>query len=259
MRLRLAVDVNRNTLVSGLCITANRPAFLEQAVEWWRAQKWPRKELVIVDGSRRELRLDFSAARDVRHVVLDPDLDMGAKHERALQEAQGEVLAYHDDDDWYHPMRLHRQLEPIALGKATVTGIKRDLVVYTPGGRFVRFKPQPFRGNLERWIGNGNPAQEGKRQGSQFGFHDGTAMFTRSALRHGVQHPPLKVGQKLVFLNGLMAAGEQVAVVRNEGLFVYVRHLANTWQYNARLVEVPAATPSFVPREVLAFWRKGVA
>jgi glycosyltransferase involved in cell wall biosynthesis len=248
----------RQLLVSGLCVTANRPAFLERAVAWWRAQAWPRKELVVVDGSRRELRLDFSAARDIRHVVLEPDLDMGSKHNRALAEAQGEILAYHDDDDWFSPRRLVRQLEPIALGSASVTGICRDLVVYTPGARFVRFKPPALRGRVAEWVGNGNPILDGRREGARFGFHDGTAVFARSVLRHGAVHPPIKVGQKLVFLNRLVDAGERFATVPNDGLFVYVRHQTNTWNYVARRVEDAAPTPSFVPADVLAFW-KGAA
>lgn len=246
-------------LVSGLCVTANRPALLERAVAWWRAQEWPRKELVIVDGSRPDCRLDFSSASDVRHIVLEPDRDMGAKHNLALEAAQGDVLAYVDDDDWFSPRRIVRQLEPIAMGKATITGIKRDVVVYTPGGRFVRFRPPVFRGKVDAWVGNGNPEREGRRQGAKFPFHDGTAMFTRGALRHGVKHPALKVGQKLVFLNGLVDAGERAVAVPNLGLFVYVRHGANTWQYIANRVEVPAAEPTFVPQEVRDFWRRGVA
>jgi glycosyltransferase involved in cell wall biosynthesis len=249
----------RNLLVSGLCVTANRPAFLERAVAWWRAQEWPRKELVIVDGSRRELRLDFSAAADVRHVVLEPDLEMGAKHNRAIAEAQGEILAYHDDDDWYHPRRLIKQLEPIAMGLATVTGIPRDLTVYTPGARFVRFAREIVTGPVLRWVGNGNELWKGKRQGARFGFHDGSAVFARSVLRHAIPHKPLQIGQKLVFLNDLLAKRERMVSVPNDNLFVYVRHGSNTWQYNARLVERPAPTPSWVPADVLAFWRRGVA
>jgi hypothetical protein len=83
-------------------------------------------------------------------------------------------------------------------------------------------------------------------------------MFTRRALRHGTRHPALQVGQKLVFLNSLMAAGERVEALPNQGLFVYVRHGANTWNYVARRVEVPAAEPTFVPADVRGFWRRGV-
>jgi glycosyltransferase involved in cell wall biosynthesis len=243
----------RELLVSGLCVTANRPAFLERAVAWWQAQEWPRKELVVVDGSRKGLRLDLSKKSGVKHVILDPDESTGAKHNRALAEAQGEILAYWDDDDWWSPRRLVKQLEPIALGRASITGIPRDLVVYTPSARFVRFRSAGDRGPAKIWVGNALGIN------LRFRFHDGSAVFTRRALRHGVQHPPLKVGQKVVFLNGLIDAGERWAAVPNEGLFVYVRHATNTWNYVAHRVEVPATTPSFLPAAVVDFWRKGVA
>ena len=253
------MPINRSTLVSGLCVTANRPAFLERAIAWWRAQEWPRKELVIVDGSKPQLKLDLSKQKDIVHSWRYPDEQMGAKHNRAMALAQGEVLAYHDDDDWYHPRRLIRQLEPIALGKATVTGIPRDLTVYTPGGRFVRFDRFVTMGPPLAWVGNGNELWRGKRQGARFGFHDGSAVFHRSVLRKGVVHAPLQIGQKLVFLNDLMHQGEKMVSVQNDKLFVYVRHGTNTWQYNARMVERPAPTPSWIPRDVLEFWRAGVA
>jgi glycosyltransferase involved in cell wall biosynthesis len=247
------VGISPSTLVSGLCVTSNRPAFLERAVAWWRAQQWARKELVIVDGSVPELRLDFRRFRDVRHVILEPDLEMGAKHNRAVREAQGEVLVYVDDDDWFSPRRIVKQLEPIALGRASITGIPRDLVVYTPGGSYVRFKAPEQRGRLRDWLGNGF----GK--GHKFLFHDGSAMWTRAAMRRGATHPPLRNGQKVVFLDSMIAAGEKWEAVPNTGLFVYVRHGANTWNYVPHAVEVPALEPSFVPQDVRAFWRKGVA
>jgi glycosyltransferase involved in cell wall biosynthesis len=243
----------RELLVSGLCVTANRPAFLERAVAWWQAQEWPRKELVVVDGSIKGKRLNLAAARGVKHVILDPDEDMGAKHNRAIAEAQGEVLIYADDDDWFSPRRLVRQLEPIALGKASITGIPRDLVAYTPGGRFVRFRPAAERGPVKAWVGNALGLHP------KFKFHDGSAAFTRRALRHGTQHPPLRMGQKVVFLNDLIDAGERAATVPNDGLFVYVRHATNTWNYVAHRVEVPASVPSFLPQSVVDFWRKGAA
>jgi glycosyltransferase involved in cell wall biosynthesis len=237
-------------LVSGLCITANRPAFLERAVQWWAAQSWAWKELVVIDGSRAGLRLDLSGHRGVRQVILDPDLDMGAKHNLAVAEAQGEVLCYVDDDDWFHPRRVVRQLEPLAFDRATITGIPRDYVVSTPGANFAKFKPVRERGPVEGWIGNALGGWKGP-------FHDGTAMFARSVLRHGAQHPPYQVGQKMTFLNALIDAGEKCVAVRNDGLFVYVRHGRNTWKYvDAKTVNaVPA--PRWIPGSVVEFWRKG--
>ncbi len=241
-----------NVLVSGLCVTANRPAFLERAVRWWRAQTWPRKELIVVDGSRKDRRLDLSGARDVKHVILEPDLDMGAKHNRAVDEAQGDVLTYYDDDDYRAPRCLIRQLEPLAFDRATITGIPRDYVVYTPGARFAKFKPIRERGPIAGWIGNAIGGWKGP-------FHDGTALFARSVLRHKPKHPPLAVGQKVIFLNHLIDAGEKCAAVRNEGLFIYVRHGTNSWQYVDRRAVVTVPAPAWAPADAVDFWRKGVA
>ncbi len=252
--------MNANPLVSCLMVTNGRPAFVRKAVEWFRAQTWKRKELVIVDDSPKDKRVaDLRGASDVRYITSDVPVEMGAKHDRAIDAAQGDVLAYNDDDDLYMPRRLVQQLEPIVLGKATITGIPRGYIVRAPGARFFNFKPLRTLGKLEDWIGNGIDRWEGKPITAHFAFHDGTAMFARSALRHGIRHPAVPVGQKVDFLNSLIAAGEKWAAIANDKLFVYVRHRRNTWNYAEQKVHVPVDRPAWIPPEVVSFWKEGVA
>ena len=243
-------------------VTKNRPLFVRKSIEWFRAQTWPYKELVIVDDSPPEKRLDFALSSDIKYVVPKEPLHIGEKHDRAIKEAQGDVLAYWDDDDWFSPRRLIVQMEPIALGQASITGIPRDLVVHTPGATFARFKPVRTKASLKSWIGNGNDGWEGngwKPVYANFGFHDGCAMFTRRTLRHGLKHPPLRAGQKVDFLNGLVRKGERVIVIPNDKLFIYVRHGRNTWTYSEERIEVPIQVPLWVPEDAVSFWRKAVA
>src|SRR6185295_6423850 len=163
------------------------------------------------------------------------------------------------DDDYRAPRCLVKQLEPIALDQATVTGVPRDLVVHVPGARFVRFKRREELGNPSNWIGNGVDRWKGRPIYAGFSFHDGTAMFTRSALRHGIKHKAVPVGQKVDFINAVLGAGEKHVAVPNEQLFCYVRHANNTWRYLDWKVEQPAAAPTWIPADVMAFWRKGAA
>lgn len=254
--------ISSNALVSALMITHGRPGFVLKAVEWFQLQTWQRKELVIVDDSTPDKRPDLSRVRGVRYVVPERPMHIGEKHDRAVEEAQGDVLTYWDDDDWFSPRRIVTQLEPIVLGRATITGIPRDLIVHAPGAQFAKFKPVKTKESLKTWIGNGNDGWAGngwKPVYANFGFHDGCAMFSRHVLRHGSKHPPLKAGQKVEFLNSLVRKGEKVVVIPNEKLFIYVRHGLNTWNYVESRIEVPVSPPPWAPADAIAFWRKGVA
>lgn len=241
--------MNARPLVSAICVTYDRPAFVEQAVAWFQAQTWGRKEMIVVDDSPAARRPDLRRHPNVLHLTLDERADMGTKHNLGLRAAQGDVLCYQDDDDWFHPRRLVMQLEPLVLGRAAITGMLREYVAVLQTGRFYKFLPKSRRAPLKDWIGNG-------RATFRLPIHDGTAMFLRRALPAGVEHPPLPVGQKVEFLNALHVRGARCEAILNDGLFVYVRHGRNTWQYAEGRVMERVGVPSWFPREVLRFWQE---
>ncbi|HVR19919.1 MAG TPA: glycosyltransferase family A protein [Polyangiaceae bacterium] len=91
-------------LVSCLCVTENRHAFLPWLLWGFDRQTWKRRELVIVDSSDPPLTLPRRS--DVRLIHLPPGTSLGKKRNVALDAARGEVVAWFDDDDWQHPKRL---------------------------------------------------------------------------------------------------------------------------------------------------------
>ena len=233
-----------------LCITYGRPAYLEQAVRWFEAQTWPHKEMVVVDDSPPKLRADLRRHGLVKHIHLDAPMNMGDKHNLAVREAQGEVFAYQDDDDYFGPRRLITQLEPIVLEQATITGFVRDYVVrLNEGCTYWKFLAKERRPRSELWLTTGL----GKYN---LGLHDGTAMFARSVLRHGIVHPPYRVRQKVYFLQALTEAGEKWRDLPAKEHFIYVRHDKNTWEFRQDLVLYPVAAPRWVPKDVSDFWRR---
>jgi hypothetical protein len=91
-------------LISCLCVTENRAAFIPWMLWNYDRQTWARRELVIVDSSEPPLALP--ARPDVRIVRAPPKTPLGQKRNMALDAAQGEAFAWFDDDDWQHPLRL---------------------------------------------------------------------------------------------------------------------------------------------------------
>jgi hypothetical protein len=64
------------------------------------------------------------------------------------------------------------------------------------------------------------------------------------------------MNEKVDFLNAAAAAGATWTVIPNNDLFVYVRHGANTWQYNESLAHVAVPVPPWFPDEELKFYRR---
>jgi len=95
--------------ISCLAVT-NRHAF-RPWLEWnYEKQTYPDKELVIVEGCN-----DIVEARN-----------------RALALAKGDAIAWFDDDDWSHPLRLARIARSLLWGNAAVAGSRIGLFVQEP-------------------------------------------------------------------------------------------------------------------------------
>jgi glycosyltransferase involved in cell wall biosynthesis len=110
-----APDFSANPLVSCLCVTEGRAAFMPWLLWCFDRQTWPHRELVILDSSERPFA---SARKDVRVVALPPGTGVARKRNLALRTARGEVIAWFDDDDWQHPQKLAWHVEALRSGAA---------------------------------------------------------------------------------------------------------------------------------------------
>jgi len=91
-------------LVSCLCVTENRQAFMPWLLWNYDRQFWNRRELIVVDSSDPPVTLP--KREDIRLIHVAPGTSLGKKRNVALAAARGEVVAWFDDDDWQHPKRL---------------------------------------------------------------------------------------------------------------------------------------------------------
>ncbi len=237
-------------LVSLVCPTMNRPQYLRHAVALFRRQTWRKCELVVVDDSDTAHRINLSGEKDVRHVRLADQLSLGEKHNIGNAMAQGDVIAFWDDDDWYGPRRVVRQLDPIVRGVADIVGFRRNYVM-TAGEPLRWWRINDGVRVPRTWIGNGST-------GFKLPMHDGSAMFRRSLLTGGARFPHRTMNEKVDFLNQLVEKRATWTVIPNDDLFIYVRHGKNTWQYNERLVHMQAVAPAWFPAVDAEFYQKAV-
>lgn len=96
-------------LVTCLCVTENRHAFIPWLLWSYDRQSWAKRELVIIDSS--DPPIEIPDRPDVRVIRAPLGTPLGKKRNMALDAVRGEVFAWFDDDDWQHPMRLRWQVE----------------------------------------------------------------------------------------------------------------------------------------------------
>jgi glycosyltransferase involved in cell wall biosynthesis len=231
--------------VSVLCVSYNRPLQLKNTIRFFNWQTWPNKEFILVDDSDQDKRIDLSAFKDVQHITTG-QRDCGLKHDIALDAAQGDIVCYQDDDDYFSPLRIEKEIEPLLDRRADVTGLPREYILRFPESSFWKMKPDDRRPKGEDWIGNG-------ARGFKWGaIHDNTAMFGRWAFSKVNRHAHGPIGQKVGFLNSLWSWGRKLEIVRNDGLFIYVRHAKNSWQFKEHEVLEPVKAPEWVSQQLIA-------
>lgn len=112
-------------LVSCIMPTANRRQFVPAAIRMFLGQDYPEKELIVLDDgedSVGDLMPDDPRIRYIRHGRRQ---SVGRKRNLACAEARGEIIAHWDDDDWYAPDRLSRQVAALESSGAAICGLDR--------------------------------------------------------------------------------------------------------------------------------------
>src|SRR4051812_36994928 len=100
-------------LVSTVLVTYNRPAFLNFAVELFERQTYRAKELIVVDDSEPGKALSLPERPGLKVIRLRDRLTVGEKLDIGFAAAQGEYVAYQDDDDWIAADYLERLAAPL--------------------------------------------------------------------------------------------------------------------------------------------------
>ena len=101
-------------LVSALMVTHDRAYLARFAIDCFRRQTYPNKELVIIDyGADDTLAQELARLGDPTiRMIRRPDRDelLGELRNVAVSESAGTYVATWDDDDLSHPLRLELQM-----------------------------------------------------------------------------------------------------------------------------------------------------
>jgi glycosyltransferase involved in cell wall biosynthesis len=190
-------------LVSCIMPTANRRAFVPQAIRQFIAQDYPERELIVIDDGQDSIADLIPQVDSVRYVRLDRRTALGEKRNLACEIARGELVAHWDDDDWMAPQWLESQVQTLLGQGADICGLDK-VFFYAPDTR------QAWRYVYD---------------GAQPWVCGGTLCYTRE-LWQRARFPPTNVGEDNAFV--WSAQPKRLVVNRQNHLYVAMVHRHNT-------------------------------
>lgn len=202
-------------LVSCIMPTFNRRSFVRLALRAFESQDYPERELIVVDDGNAPVGDLVEGVPKARYLRLSARSSIGEKRNRACMEARGAIIAHWDDDDWYAPSRLSRQVAPLLAGEAELTGLEMSFVLELPVGRFWRTNADLHR---RMFVGD---------------IHGGTLVYWKRLREEGLRYPPSNIAEDAALIQSAIRRGKRLIRVPNDGLFVYVRHGGNAWRFEA--------------------------
>jgi glycosyltransferase involved in cell wall biosynthesis len=199
-----AAGASGQPLVSCLMPTADRRAWVANAIEYFLRQDYPNRELLVLDDGEDRIADLVPADPRIRYVPLDRRLVLGEKRNRACELARGEIVLHWDDDDWQAPHRVRYQVEELERHGAAICGPTRVLHFDPAAGQAWLYE-YPARGR--QWVA-------------------GNALCYRKEAWQSNRFAPVQVGEDTRFLWSPRAP--KPLVLGDHRFFAALVHTGNT-------------------------------
>lgn len=136
-------------LVSCIMPTCNRPAFIPRSLLCFASQDYPNLELIVLDdGTSIEALLPKDPR--IHYHRLAGKSPIGIKRNLACERSRGDFIIHWDDDDWYAPDRVRRQIAPLLQSRLGISGSSAMYYLTEDGGQAFRYE---LRGSPPKWMG----------------------------------------------------------------------------------------------------------
>jgi glycosyltransferase involved in cell wall biosynthesis len=201
-------------LVSCIMPTRDRADLAAQAARYFLAQDYPNRELIIVEQGSSALRDTLPRSNAIQHVSIEGHhRSIGALRNLGCQLARGDIFAHWDDDDWYGPERISRQVDAINRDAADITALRDAAILDLASWKFWRCSPVLHRRMFKLDV------------------HGGTLVYHRHVWDRLAQYPDTSLAEDAAFLDQAVRQGARLRSVGADGIFVYLRHESNAWTF----------------------------
>ncbi|GAA4936619.1 glycosyltransferase [Streptomyces coeruleoprunus] len=204
-------------LVTCVMPTFNRRRFIAQALRNLRGQDYPRLELVVVDDGSEPVEDLVADVAHVRYIRLGERATIGRKRDVACESARGEFVIQWDDDDWFGPERVSRQVRDLVRGTADLTGVGVNLMLDVRSMRL--------------WSTREQEAAD-PRYASIEALAAGTLAYPLDWWRRVGGYPDASLGEDIGLVQRFADAGARIQALSNRGMYVYIRHGRNSWRFD---------------------------
>ena len=132
--------------VSAVIITHNRLELLKRAIDSVLGQTFKSLELIVVDDASTDGTRAYLEASPIRYIHVPQEESRGGNHARNLgiKAAGGEYVAFLDDDDYWLPDKIEKQVALMERMDCELVHCGRRLeIVEGDNVRFVDCEPNP--------------------------------------------------------------------------------------------------------------------
>ncbi|MEN5197009.1 glycosyltransferase family A protein [Sphingobacterium faecium] len=193
-------------LISCLCLTRNRPIFLEKSIRCFLLQTYANKELVILyleDDIATKKVLNTIKDNRIVSFAIDPKLNLttGELRNLSIQYCNGDYFCQWDDDDWNHCERLQIQMDGILKSKKSASILTKWFI-------YDLKKKQVFLSCNGPWAGS--------------------LLCSKKLINRNIKYPNRDKKEDSIFLGKLLKLN-CLYPIQVPQLYIYVFHGNNTW------------------------------
>lgn len=137
------VKLPKQPFVSVCTPTFNRRPFIPIIIKCFENQKYPRDrmEWIIVDDGTDKIEDLVAHLPYVKYFKYDEKMTLGKKRNILNEKANGDIIVYMDDDDYYPPDRVKHAVDILKNSKALCAGSSAMYIYFKHINKMLQFGP----------------------------------------------------------------------------------------------------------------------